>query len=297
MLIFKKMYACKVVFTAHDYHILCPNSGFLYFRNGKLKVFDIEGYSWRKFVCKRVDERGWTYSLLKKVQWLFSYKVLRLERVIDSFIFPSKFIRDVFIKLKVSDGNNSHVIRNPYLGNKVKLERRGVGETIKLAYWGRLSKEKGIIQFLNRLSQIETGEKIKLIILGVGEEESKIKKLKFPDNLEIELNGYVESEKIPNYLHGVHAYVLPSVWYENAPLSIIEAAFLGLPVIVNKLGGMKEMAGLTKSYKIIDISSLDEIIDAIHEVKYMKENSLSLSSQNLFLPEYYLNSINKVYGS
>jgi glycosyltransferase involved in cell wall biosynthesis len=42
-------------------------------------------------------------------------------------------------------------------------------------------------------------------------------------------------------LEGVDVVVVPSVWYENAPLVIGTAQAFGIPVIATRLGGMKEM--------------------------------------------------------
>ncbi len=53
--------------------------------------------------------------------------------------------------------------------------------------------------------------------------------------------GYVSGERLHRLIGEAKALVLPSEWYENAPISILEAYALGVPVIGADIGGIPEM--------------------------------------------------------
>jgi glycosyltransferase involved in cell wall biosynthesis len=60
-------------------------------------------------------------------------------------------------------------------------------------------------------------------------------------NKRIQFHGPIENAMVPQTLARLDVLVVPSIWYENAPLVVTEALSVGTPVIVSDLGGLKEM--------------------------------------------------------
>ncbi len=97
---------------------------------------------------------------------------------------------------------------------------------------------------------------------------NNIKELTLRSGLTIICHGYVSRELLLKQINEYDIFVLPSIWYENAPLSILEAANFGLPVMVPNYGGLKEMASLTNSFSCLIIQAAMSI--NIFMRQYMK---------------------------
>jgi glycosyltransferase involved in cell wall biosynthesis len=57
----------------------------------------------------------------------------------------------------------------------------------------------------------------------------------------IHLHGRFDNVRAAEILSGLDVAVVPSIWYENSPLAIMEAHAAGTPVVTAALGGMAEL--------------------------------------------------------
>lgn len=282
----------RVIFTAHDYHLICPNSGLQYFKAGNAYNFATDKSDFSLF--KKFDRRGYFYSTLKLTQYLLNYNFLKLDLVIDKIVSPSHFLHDVF--LKWGRHKDIHVIRNPIIRetkHKISKDTISGNGTIKLIFMGRVTYEKGIIQFIKKINKSKL--KIEFHIYGSGELCKEIEKMHLRDGLKILLHGHIKRDALLAEISKFDIFVLPSIWYENAPLSILEAANLGLPVIVPNYGGLKEIAQLTFSYSLFDYE-VDDIDQCLLEI-IKKKNANFIIDPTSFTYEKYKNEIENLYGS
>lgn len=288
---YKKQNTCKVVFTAHDYHLICPNSALQFFEGKKRKNFS--NFENDVLFTKKFDHRTWLHSTLKLLQFLLGYKVLNLNEVIDIIISPSNFLRDTFLNYGVT--TKIKMIRNPAIFSKIKKASNDKNKKyIDIVFLGRLSPEKGILEFIDIL-EYHSELKINFHIYGHGEIESELikKMVNLRDGLNITLHGFVENKKVLEIISGYDIFVLPSLWYENAPLSIIEAAIAGLPVMVPNVGGLIEMASLSKYYFPIDLSG--DNIDSMLLKAFKHTGDNSILDESIFSHEKYMEEIFDIY--
>jgi len=158
---------------------------------------------------------------------------------------------------------------------------------------GRVTYEKGILQFIKKIN--ESKLKIEFHIYGSGELCKEIEKMHLRDGLKILLHGHIKRDALLAEISKFDIFVLPSIWYENAPLSILEAANLGLPVIVPNYGGLKEIAQLTFSYGLFDYE-IDDFDQCLLEI-IKKKNANFIIDPTSFTYEKYKNEIENLYGS
>lgn len=243
---YKKRYKAKIIMTAHDCHLLCPNSGFTrYFSKGDFKhctkCIDRRFYRVLFYNC---DKRGLIYSALKGIRHTLCYNFLGLHRVIDIFISPGRFLKDKL--LSAYPDLTVKIINNPVF----ELEKNFDTITKKaescpcfeLVFIGRLSREKGLEEFIKNDF---AGLRLQSFgIIGEGDQKDRLVKLtaemQLGDKIKF-LGGksHIESLAI---LHNAKKLVLPSTGYENQPLVLLEALALGKEVIVNPVGGIKEIS-------------------------------------------------------
>ena len=106
-----------------------------------------------------------------------------------------------------------------------------------LLYFGRLTEEKGLLTLIWAMKQLPG---IQLRIVGEGPLKEKLRNLAdIPDN--IELVGHKSGDELAREIANARAVVAPSEWYENYPLSVLEAMGFGKPIIAANIGGLPEI--------------------------------------------------------
>ena len=294
----------KVIFTAHDYHLLCPFSSFMFYSFFKNTVnYLTSPPNIFKSVFYKWDSRGFPYSLIKKIQWINAYVINDYHKEIDHIVTPSFFLAD-FFKHKFTDIPIS-VVRNPFVNkNLLNVSVCNIikSNTLKLVYVGRLSPEKGLIEFIQNLKLIDSIN-YTFKIIGDGQLKRSILRVIDDYNLgdKVIVLGEMRHQEVLNELSVNDALVLPSLCYENAPLSLVEGAFMNLRLITANYGGMKEIAELCGGEYLMDPSNFASVREAvvtcyndiISGVPMINRDLKMLN--NLFSEENYLNSLFDVY--
>ena len=162
-----------------------------------------------------------------------------------------------------------------------------------MLYFGRLSKEKGVINLINAIKDID----YKLIIAGTGPLENELKEYVKANNIcNVEFVGFLQGDDLLNLIRRSRCVVLPSQWYENGPYSAMEAMALGKPLIVSNKGGLPELVDNENSGYIFDddsdlIKCLNDII-SLNSIDYTRMCSNSMNkAKELFDMEKYLKQL------
>lgn len=243
---YKKRYKAKIIMTAHDYHLPCPNSGFArYSSKGNFKrctkCIDRRFYRVLFYNC---DKRGLIYSALKGIRHTLCYNFLNLHRVIDIFISPGRFLKDKLLSaypdLTVKIINNPVFELEKNFDTMIKKAENCLH--FELVFIGRLSREKGLEEFIkNDFAKLKPQS---FGIIGEGDQKDRLVKLvtdmQFGDKIKfLGRKSHTESLAI---LYNAKKLVLPSIGYENQPLVLLEALALGKEIIVNPVGGIEEIS-------------------------------------------------------
>jgi len=286
---YKKDLNVKVVMTTHDFHLLCPNSGFRYFSWISEKFYNFKKIpSIVDILTKKYDNRGLLYSVAKQLQWFIAYKILRLDGVIDTFISPSKFLASL-LKEKYK---SVHLIRNPMpslTSNKLNIHKQNP-DKLNLVFIGRVSQEKGLYPFIKSLKHIDFN--YSLTIIGDGDFLSEMKKVVELEHLsdKIKFKNKMTRGQVLQELELYDILVLPSLWYENAPLSLVEASLKGLGIITMDYGGMKEIAEICGNYYLLK-ENYSNILEAFHFFQKFQRVDNSGNLIKIFSTETYQKNI------
>ncbi|WP_336222225.1 glycosyltransferase family 4 protein [Citrobacter amalonaticus] len=287
---YKATQTCRVIYTAHDFHLLCPNSGFQYFLKGQRINFSVVHNNVRLHYL--FDHRSQLHSLLKVLQHVIAYRLLRLHEVLDVIITPGEFMKTVMRRYGMT--GRIEVIRNPVaLYNSLPVLSRE-SSVLHLVYAGRLSPEKGLTEFLHKLNK-ETTQDIVFHIYGDGVLTGMLEKFPCRKGLVIYLHGKVERSKLMSEIAKYDIFVLPSLWYENAPVSLIEAAANGLPVLVPGYGGLLEMARESAHYFTFEYADDDGELQDVLRCAARCRGKNHLIDANQFSDENYRHRIETIY--
>ena len=243
----------RTVWTLHDYKLLCPRYDCL--RNGK-EICEI-CFGGDKTFCK-------THKCMKGsvlASWI-GYKEAvmwnreRLEACTDLFICPSRFMAE-----KMAQGG-FRKDKLKVLCNFIDVEKCRKDDYSKDDYYcyvGRLSHEKGVATLIEAAARLP----YKLKVIGGGPllEQLKIKNEQLKGN--VELLGYRQWEEIKEIAGRARFTVIPSEWYENNPLSVIETECIGTPVLGARIGGIPELIEEGVSGMTFESGSADDLTEKI----------------------------------
>lgn len=205
-----------VIHTAHDYHLLCPRAFLL--------------------------TRDWKICTNPALACRF-YRMWHLDttRHVDLFTSPSRFLLDRHAEAGMPAAFRA-VVHNgiPLPGDMAEVRRVRSPESRKrFLMLTRLTEEKGVTVVLDAIRRLPPELDIELAIAGKGPLEDQVRAAAAGDR-RITYLGYLSGEEKRAALIRAGYLLLPSLWYENAPVAIVEAAAYGLGLIGSDIGGIPE---------------------------------------------------------
>ena len=283
-----------VVYTAHDVQAICPAITMLD-SNKEICELCKKG---KYFNCTK--KKCIKDSTLKSILGAIEGKYYRINGVYNTkikyIITPSEFYKQKLIEDGIKE-NKIQAIHNFIDIDQYNFQVEDEGYAL---YFGRLSKEKGILNLIEAFCNLKNE---KLYIAGDGPEREKIEKIIEDKHLEnnIKLLGYLNQDKVKEYLRKARFIVVPSIWYENCPYSILETQAIGKPVIGANIAGIPELVknkvnGLT--YKYDSVKELEEKMKILFKDKLLAEK-YGKKAKEIALKEYdkeiYYNKIIEIY--
>lgn len=219
-----------VVMTAHDLKLACPAYKML--RDGRI-CEACKGGRIHNVVVNRCVKGSLPVSAVVYAETML-HRTLGLYRdKLDRIVVPSRFYRQKLIEWGWPAEKLVHV------PNFVDVGRFSTDwvEGDYFVFAGRLAPEKGIATLIRAAAAARQ----RLVVAGTGPDEAELKQLAQASGADITFVGHLSGESLHRLIGQSLGLVLPSEWYENAPISILEAYALGRPVIGAAIGGIPEM--------------------------------------------------------
>lgn len=271
----------KVVWTLHDYKLLCPRYDCL--QNGK-KVCE-ECFADKKGVLRHTCMKDSLPASIIAYYEAKKWSRELLEKFTDVFVCPSSFMSN-----KMSQGGfNSSKLK--VLCNFIDIVKCKCDEYEKGNYYcfiGRLSHEKGVKTLIEAANQLPH----KLVVIGGG---PLMEDLKAVAHSNIEFVGFKQWEEIKHLVGNARFSIIPSEWYENNPLSVIESQCLGTPVLGARIGGIPELIeeGVTgMTFESRKVKDLKKKIQAMWDTSWNYEQIASQSQERYNADTYYQKLMN-----
>ena len=283
-----------IVFTAHDIEAICPNKTMLDKENNICeKCLKGKYYNCIKKTCIK-------NSKLKSILGAIETQYYRNKKIytqkIDYIITPSEFYRKKFIE----DGINPEKIKA--IHNFIDTENyefKNEDEGYAL-YFGRISIEKGVINLINAFAKTQKG---KLYIAGEGPEKETIENLIKENKIEdrVKMLGFLNKEQVFDAIRKCSFTVLPSIWRDNCPYSVLETMAIGKPVIGSNMGGIPELVKHEETGLVFDSSNIDELTEKMDilfnnpEIVQKYGKKAKELANKIYTKDYYYNEVIKIY--
>lgn len=295
-----KKHGVPVVHTAHDYRMVCP--AYTFRRADGTICEECKGGKYYNCTRHRCSRNSLIHSLLMTAEMYLRNYWHKALRKIDGIVFVSRFASekhlDFMPQLAATKSIVSYNTVSPLEEKFISAQR---GEYY--LFFGRLSYEKGIKTLIEAFTELK-GPKLKIV--GTGPEEEALKRYVSEQGAEqsIEFVGYRKGDELKELIRDASFVVVPSEWYENNPMTIIEAYTAGVPVIGARIGGIPEIVLEGETGYLFwsgNVSDLKEAICKAESVSAEQYNSMSQAARKFaadnFSEETSYNNIINLYNS
>ncbi|HHN77914.1 MAG TPA: glycosyltransferase, partial [Phycisphaerales bacterium] len=255
----------RVVATAHDFHLICPNAGLRFFVRGEGVEADPDRLgSLVYLLTKRWDHRGRAHSAAKLLQHLFNYRLLHRRRAIDTVIAPSRWACGVLERA----GIGVAYVPNPVDVSPAPASARDIahpagGET-RLVFAGRVEPEKGLAEFIAHLRGVEH---LRIEIIGDGGDLERCRRAAADAGVEADFAGRLDRAETVRRIALADALVLPSLCAENAAMVLFEALASRTVPLVPDRGAPREIIEQFGVGAAFDPRSRESVLEALHAAR------------------------------
>lgn len=235
----------KLVYTAHDSQLICPNHMMYNNENVCEKCLGGNFSNCTKNKCIHG-------STLKSLLGTFEAKLYNSKNTydrIDNIICCSEFIK-------------TKLDTNPLFKNKTvtlhnfidSVDKKQTEKKDYILYFGRFSKEKGIETLIR-------AKNINFICAGAGPLEEQVNAAPNLTNV-----GFKTGAELEQLIREAKLSVFPSVCYENCPFSVMESIMYGTPVVASAIGGIPELVDDGKTGFLFEAGNAEKMIEAINKI-------------------------------
>lgn len=292
-----RKYNIPLVHTAHDYRMVCPAYTFTDI-NGNV-CEKCNGKYFYKCAVKRCSKGNILESIVMAGEMYFRNLFFNPVRNLSGVLFVSNFSKQKHLQFAKDFRNIPLTVLHNFAFETGRSTPQNNANSYFL-YYGRLSSEKGLKTLVKTFSKLPD---LYLKIVGAGTEKAFISDYIKSNNINnIELSGYKKGNELKELISGASFVIVPSEWYENNPMTIIEAYSHGKPVIGSSIGGIPEIIDEGKTGFLFEAKNSDSLKEKLklarslseQEYQIMSENALQFADKN-FNPETYYNRLIKFY--
>ena len=227
----------RIVMMLHDYYPICAHEGLMVRRHDRAR-------------CLTPSPDNCHQCFPEIPAATFFLRKLNLQAhldLIDAFISPSRFLKERFVEWGIAP-DRIEIIANGHPAGEAASERNAHGGARNVfGYFGNLNRWKGVLPLLDACRILaDEGVEFEMRVHGaplfqspefLAELDAGFAAARGP----VRRMGRYQRADIPGLMADIDWVVVPSVWWENAPLTIGEAQFHRRPVIASGIGGMAEL--------------------------------------------------------
>jgi glycosyltransferase involved in cell wall biosynthesis len=221
-----------VIYHLNDFKILCPAYNFVAdgqpceaCRNGKFRKMIRKGcYGGRRGSALVLAAEAYFH------RWLRTYK-----KCVDRFVAPSEFVKEKLIEYGFEE---EKIVVIPHFQRVSKQMEAGAVTSESILYFGRLSKEKGVADLIQAMSQVPD---LTLTVAGNGPQRQELENLSRELGLQnVRFMGQLSSKALEHEISISRFTVFPSLAYETLGKSILESYACERAVVASDRGSRRE---------------------------------------------------------
>lgn len=238
--------AIPVVQTLHNFRLLCPQA--LLLREGRVCEDCVGKLPWRG-VAHRCYRDSFAASGVIALMLGVHRTLGSFRDKVTRYIATNQFCADKFVSGGLPAGK---IVVKPHF---VDLPAPTNGPRSGPLYVGRVAPEKGIDTMLKAMAEVSS---VTLTVIGDGPELGRVAAHK-----NVSVLGWQDSLAIYEHMRRASYLVIPSIWYEIGPLTLIEAFGNSLPVIASRIGPLGQSVEEGKTGLLFQPGSPQDLAEKI----------------------------------
>lgn len=285
-----KKHKIPLIHTAHDYRMVCPAYTFTDSSGNVCEKCRGKNFYW--CAVKRCSKGHLLESLIMTSEMYFRNSFFSPVNNLDGVIYVSNFSKQKHLQYKPSFSKVPGIVLHNFVAEK-KSDFLAQNKRSYFLYFGRLSHEKGVRTLIEAFRRMPD---LQLKIVGIGPEEQEL--IDYVRNnkiTNIEFMGFKTGDDLKKLVSAASFVIVPSEWYENNPMTVIEAYSMGVPVIGAKIGGIPEILPDGKTGFLFapkDVEGLKYAVSRASrlnaaEYKAMRDNALQFAADHFDVHLYY----------
>jgi glycosyltransferase involved in cell wall biosynthesis len=280
------------VMTLHDYKLACPTYRFL--DHGRICEACVPRRFWNAAV-RRCNGGSFAASALNSAE-MMAHTFSRAYGPVHLFVCPSRFLEG---KMRQSRVYPKRLRWNPnFVDVASAAAKRGPGRGV--VYAGRLSHEKGVDVLIEAVALRPA---LDLDVAGDGPARPELERLVLARDVgdRVRFHGRLGPAELRDLLGAAAVSVVPSRWYENMPLAVLDAFAAGLPVVASTLGGLPELIEPGVDGLLVPPENADALADALAdltrspEVAFEMGRAARAKAEARFAPERHMERLGSIY--
>jgi glycosyltransferase involved in cell wall biosynthesis len=233
--------------TIHNFRISCLKATFS--RNNEICEECKDKIPWRGILRKCYKDSLAASTALAATLTIHK-SIGTYKNKVTAYIALNEFCRSKLIEMGLPE-NRIHVKPN-FVDQSGSQDTKKTGNPL---YVGRFSKEKGVVVLAEAIKSIPEQQ---FDVVGDGEEKHLLEKI--PN---VNLLGSLNHSDIIKLMLNAPFFIIPSLWYENMPRTIVEAFSCGTPVIASDIGALSTMVDHGETGLLFRAGSVKELESSI----------------------------------
>lgn len=280
LLVYRAMANYPCVQTIRDYGAICPKSTCIH-----------SDYS----VCGGYRFGNCARCSMSRAQEIKSHLLPRIDAArrsaIDVFIAPSKALADAC----TANGLETRCLNNPF--DFSKLPDRSLDfENKGFLYFGIISESKGVCRLIDAFADFSNSHPDSTLTFAgkvVPEFRTRFDKA-LAGNGQIKYIGVLTNDEMLEVLSSAYCVVVPSLWMENYPNTVLESLAIGVLVIGSNRGGIPEL--ILDDRFLFDITDVSSMVDCMERVYSLTKNQYQRVISDGAARVRENNSLDRFYG-
>lgn len=253
---------------------------------------------------KEVSNAKLVYHLHNEKLDCKSEKALDIYNAATCIITVSDYIKSRVLTINHYDEKTTTVYNgidlHAFSSCNHSINRNSIGlqeDDFVMVFSGRVTAEKGIMQLIEAMTLLQDLPRIKLLVIGSSFYGNDDNENAFAKDLRekaahlsdrIIFTGFIPYAQMPNYLQIADIAVIPSVWDDPFPTTVLEAQATGLPIISTRRGGIPEQV-TEESAILLDTDEyfVDNLATAIRDLYQHPEKRKALGQAGLLHSQYF----------
>lgn len=276
---------CRIVYTAHDYQLVCPNHMCRTVASNENCEKCLGGHfiNCAKHKCIHNSRLKSAIGTMEATFW----KLKGVYKHLDTVICCSRFMKTKLDTYPVLAGKTvaMHNFMEP-------VEAKAVTKQAYVLYFGRFSQEKGISTLIKVAKELPD---VQFIFAGSGPLENQVNSVANIKNV-----GFQSGEALKKLVREAQFTVYPSEWYENCPFSVMESQVYGTPVLGAQIGGIPELIEPGKTGLLFESGNAADLKRKIEMMwnapEMLKEMSENCTPDRFTSLERYTQELMKYYA-